>query len=173
MPKSIYCVECGFLNKEQYHKLIDCNVCNETLSSAGEIKMPKVLLIGLGNFILRKGLSRQDLTTDIEILEDNEKIIQQLIQRIKLKEKTNKPPFNDDGITVFLHQLLKQSITPEKLAIEKDLHRIRVTLAILRSELEMMGVPCVSPSARNLFKLIEERENSNKLRTKGESGLIV
>jgi len=163
MPKSIYCVECGFLNKEQYHKLIVCNACNEKLSSAGEIKTPKVLLIGLGNFIIRKGLSRQDLTTDIKILEDNKKLIRQLIQRIKLKEKTIKRPFNDDETTVLLHQLLKRLITPEKLAIEKDLHRIRVTLAILRSELETMKIPCVSQSAQNLFKLIEERENSNKL----------
>jgi len=144
----IYCAECVFLN----------NACNEKLSVANEIKTPKVL----GNFILRKGLSRQELITDIKNLESNREIIRKIIQRVKLKEKKVKQPFNDDGTTVLLHQLLNQSLTPEKLKIEKDLHRIRVTLNILRKELETQNPTAPSESARNLFKLLEARENSKK-----------
>ena len=162
MTKSIYCRECGFLNKEQYHKLIDCKACNEKLSAAGEIKTPKILITGLGNFILRKGFSFQELTTDIKILESNREIIRKIIQRIKLKEKKVKQPFNDDEITNLLYQILKQSITPEKLGIEKDLHRIRVTLDILRKNLKPQIPITPSASARNLFKLIEARERSKK-----------
>lgn len=164
MAKTIYCMACGSLNKNLYGQLADCKTCNEKLSDAAEIKTPRVLLRGLGKFILRKGLSRRDIAQDIKILEANREITQNAIQCSKLKETKVKRLFNNDGTTPLLRQLLKQSVTPEQLTVEKDLHRIRVTLDILRDELETLeeAEPSATASSQNLFRLIAERQTPNK-----------
>jgi hypothetical protein len=87
-------------------------------------------------------------------------VIQEIIHQIKKKGKQY--PFQDDETTDLLKQVLKKNLTPEKLALEKNLHYTKLVIGLLHQDLEKIYDKEKTlqnrSSSMSLFKLLEKKE---------------
>ena len=150
----VYCSECGFLN-DNSNTRSKCKACLSQLLSEGVINKLEVTLIHL-----RTRSSFKELKINIKLLKQNESAIQKIIHQIKKKGKQY--PFQDDETTDLLKQVLKKNLTPEKLALEKNLHHTKLIIGHLRQDLEKKydkeKTLQNKSSSMSLFKLLEEKE---------------
>ena len=150
----VYCSECGFLN-DNSNARSKCKACLSQLLSEGVINKLEVTLIHL-----RTRSSFKELKLNIKLLKQNESVIQKIIHQIKKKGKQY--PFQDDETTDLLKQVLKKNLTPEKLALEKNLHHTKLIIGHLCQDLgknyDKEKTLQNKSSSMSLFKLLEEKE---------------
>ncbi len=157
MKCRVYCSECGFLN-DNSNVRSKCKACLSQLLSEGVINKLEVTLIHL-----RTRSNFKELKINIKLLKQNESAIQEIIRQIKKKGKQY--PFQDDETTDLLKQVLKKNLTPEKLALEKNLHYTKLVIGLLHQDLEKIYDKEKTlqnrSSSMSLFKLLEKKKKSS------------